>query len=258
MKIWNKFVILASCLICYFCLNNAPIVQASEDETHGFITFEDGVNGAVIQSSIPGLRFSNTNGYDWTYGDWRTNEYNGRYPDGVYISNGNFFAWLGPQQGDGRIDFTEGGATYLSVWISAGEPVVLTGYYADGQVAEIARLDQANTRTGQLANLVVRAQGNNKLAYAMISGVGNYWLIDDLSTDADGVPTTRNPVIFVPGTGGSHLENDHNNDGIFDEVWPNIAELWKLGESIKTCSRWTTSIPKYARIYKCESWRHSP
>ena len=41
------------------------------------------------------MRFTTTDGYDWVYGDWRTDDYNGKYPDGAYTSNGNFFAWLG-------------------------------------------------------------------------------------------------------------------------------------------------------------------
>ena len=230
MRIWHKLVIIIISLVYFSYLFDPLAVQAADNEIQGFVTFEDGVDNAVIQSSIPGLRFSNTNGYDWTYGDWRTGHYNGKYPNGAYMSNGNFFAWLGPRQGDGRIDFTEGGATYLSIWVSAGEPVTLTGYYANGEIADIARLDRANVNTGQLANLIVRAQDHNKLVYAVISGIGNYWLIDDLSTDADGVPNTRNPVIFVPGVAGSHLENDPDDDGSYDEVWPNIAELIKPGD----------------------------
>jgi len=193
-------------------------------EPNGFITFENGTDGAVISSSIPGLEFTNTNGFDWLYADCRTGNYNCPYPPGPYTVNGNIGAWLGTDQGDGRIDFTGGGATYLSVWVSAGEPVQLTAYYTDGQIADSASM-QPNINTGQMANLRVDAPPGDVFHYAILSGVGNFWVMDDLSTDADGVPNERTPLVFVPGITGSKLENDDNGDGKFDELWPNVREL---------------------------------
>lgn len=218
-KRWGN--VLNVILIIFIC---AGLVVCKAPETvhaDGFVSFETGVDGQVIRSSIPGLVFTNTNGYDWVYGDWRTGFYNGKYPNGQYTSNGNFFAWLGAMQGDGRIDFTsEAGATYLSVWVSAGEPVTMRGYTAFNiQVAE-ATLPAANVNTGQMANLIVRAPLGLKLDHVIISGTANYWLIDDLSTDAGGVPEARTPVIFVPGIAGTKLFNDENQDGNLEEVWP--------------------------------------
>jgi hypothetical protein len=81
--------------------------------------FEDGADGQVIRSIIPGLTFTTTQGYDWVYGDKTTGNYNVYpYGSGHYVCNGNFFAWLGPNQGQGRIDFTGATATSISMMTS--------------------------------------------------------------------------------------------------------------------------------------------
>lgn len=221
-RMFRLSTLLLALFVLTIAISTRPEIVSAEP--NGFVTFENGTEGAVISSSVPGLEFTNTNGYDWRYIDCSTGIYNCPYPNGAYTVNGNIGAWLGSTQGNGRIDFTGGGATYLSIWVSAGETVQLTAYYSDGQVADSASM-QPNINTGQMTNLRVDAPPGDVFHYAIISGVGNYWVMDDLSTDADGVPNERNPLIFVPGITGSKLENDHNDDGIFDEVWPNIDEL---------------------------------
>lgn len=221
-KVFKLSILLLGLLILAVAIGTR--FKTVSAEPAGFITFENGIDGSVISSSIPGLEFTNTSGYDWLYLDCSTGNYNCPYPNGAYTVNGNIGAWLGTDQGDGRIDFTSGGATYLSIWVSAGEPVQLTAYYYDGQVADFVSMEP-NLNTGQMTNLRVDAPPGDVFQYAIISGVGNYWAMDDLSTDADGVPNERNPLIFVPGITGSKLENDHNGDGTFDEIWPNIDEL---------------------------------
>lgn len=221
-RVFKVSFLLLGLLILAIAIGTRPEIASAEPD--GFITFENGTEGTVISSTISGLEFSNTNGQDWIYLDCSTGNYNCPYPYGAYAVNGDFGAWLGTSQGDGRIDFTNGGATYLSIWVSAGEPVQLTAYYYDGQVADITSMGP-NLNTGQMTNLRVDAPPGDVFHYVVISGVGNYWLMDDLSTDADGVPNERNPLIFVPGIAGSKMENDHNGDGIFDEVWPNLFEL---------------------------------
>ena len=192
---------------------------------NGFITFEDGIDGSVISSAIPGLKFSTTGGYDWIYGDWRTGDYNGKYPDGDYTSNGNFFAWLGPNQGEGRIDFTGKGATYLSLHVSTGGPLTLTVYYEDGSPAGSDSLDLPNTSTGRTDVLTASAPAGKRFKYAVLAGQPDQWVIDDLSTDAEGVPETRNPLILLPGISGSKMENDKDGDGVYEEVWPDALRL---------------------------------
>lgn len=188
----------------------------------GFISFEEGRDRTPIRASISGLAFTNTAGYDWVYGDWRSGNYNGRYPNGAYTSNGDFFAWLGPSQGYGQITFTQGDATYLSVWVSTAEPVTLEGYAADGTRVARAQLAAPNIRTGRLEELRIEAPQGGRLSYAYIYGTANRWLIDDLATDAGGVPDTRTPLVILPGIMGTELRND---DGL---IWP---DTWRIMRS---------------------------
>ena len=145
----------------------------------GFIDFEDGTDGAVIASTIDGLEFTTTMGYDWIYGDWREG-YNGPYPNGSYYSDGNFFAWLGPNQGSGVITFTLSFATYLEIGYSSSSYVYLEAYDVNDVLLD-SDMGDGNTGTGVLDYLRVDSPD---MAYVIVHDTGNYWLIDNLSTDA--------------------------------------------------------------------------
>jgi len=140
------------------------------------ITFETGVDGQVIQSGIPGVTFSTTDRQDWLYGDIRTGRYN-VYPYGsqAYRCNGNFFAWLGPNQGRGRIDFTQGPATSFTVQYSSASTVHLEAYGADNSM--LAHSIGTGNLYNPLGTLTVSAPS---IAYVIFHDSGNYWLIDDV------------------------------------------------------------------------------
>lgn len=152
----------------------------------GFIDFEDGTDSVPIRSSIPGLEFTNTAGYDWIYGDWRTGEYNGPYPYGPdplaeqYWSEGNFFAWLGTDQGAGVISFTQSYATYFQIGYSAYTGFYLEAYDVNGTLLD-SKFGMGNLNTGRLDYLRVEAPG---MAYVVCHDTGNFWLVDNLETDA--------------------------------------------------------------------------
>lgn len=156
----------------------------------GFIDFENGIEGYVIASTIEGLEFTNTQGFDWLYGDWRTNTYNGPYPnhsvvftyplETQYYSDGNFFAWMGTDQGKGKITFTQSYATYFQVGFSTASGVTLEAYDDSGSMMD-QDIGSPNLGTGRLDTLRVEAPG---MAYIMIYGTNNQWLIDNLETDA--------------------------------------------------------------------------
>ena len=216
----RRFVMIIIVLAILVSLGGTDLLVPPIVRADGFIDFENGVDGQPIRHSIPGLHFTTTAGYDWVYGDWRTGEYNGPYPDdGRYYSNGNFFAWLGPNQGAGRIDFTEGGATYLQVWVSSYAGLTADAYYSNGALADTASV-AGNLDTGRLARLRVETPSDRPLSYVILHDSGNRWLIDDLSTDAGGVPATRPPVIILPGLMGSQLRNDNSCVPLDYEVWP--------------------------------------
>lgn len=152
----------------------------------GFIDFEDGTDEAVIRSTIPGLEFTTTLGLDWIYGDIRTGKYN-VYPYGHqgFETNGNFFAWLGVSGDQGRIDFPKGPATYLSVLVSTESGVKIDAYDAEGNFLVTSGWAENNLDTRTFTRLTVEVPG---MAYVIVHDTGNYWLIDDLCTDAPGVP----------------------------------------------------------------------
>ena len=152
----------------------------------GFIDFEDGVDHEVIASTIEGMEFTTTNGYDWVYGDWRTGEYNGPYPNGAdrfsdqYYSDGNFFAWLGVDQGTGIITFVDAYATFFEINYSSQSELYLEAYDIGGNLLD-SDSGSGNLDTGLMGLLHVDAPG---LSYVMIHDTGNYWLVDNLYTDA--------------------------------------------------------------------------
>ncbi|MCK5466538.1 C40 family peptidase [Candidatus Parcubacteria bacterium] len=160
-----------------------------KNPTDDFIDFEEGSDGETLLSTISGLKFTTSYGIDWKYGDIRTGNYS-VYPYGSksYETNGNFFAWLGTTGNVGRIDFIEGGATYLSALTSTYSGLILDAYDADDNLIATSdwATDNLNTRT--FTRLTVEAPLDKTIAYILIHDSGNYWLIDDLCTDAPGVP----------------------------------------------------------------------
>lgn len=176
-----------------------------------FLDFEAGIDVIEIESTIPSMQFTNTAGLNWQYGDIRTGKYN-VYPylEEDYETNGNFFAWLGPTGDEGRIDFLGGGASYCSVLVSTTSGVALDAYDSDDIL--IATSGSAGSNTGgprDFTRLTVEAPAGETIAYVMVHDTGNYWLMDDLCTDANKavipVPTRdigshddRFDLIFVP------------------------------------------------------------
>ncbi len=146
------------------------------------INFEDGNDGAVILSPVPGLQFTTTMGYDWIYGDKRTGYYNvDPYGSRAYCCNGDFFAWLGIPGHQGRIDFTQGTASYFSVLTSTYSGVAIDAYDSEDNWIATSGWASYNIFNGTFTRLTVEAPG---MAYIIIHDKGNLWLIDDIVTDA--------------------------------------------------------------------------
>ena len=181
--------------------------------TDGFIDFEDGTDGTEIVCTIPGVEFTTPYGVDWVYGDIRTGAYN-VYPYGTreYETNGNFFAWLGPTEDSGRIDFTEGTATYLSVLVSTYSGLIMDAYDANDNFLATSGRANSNINTGTFTRLTLEAPG---MAYVLVHDTGNYWLIDDLCTDATGVPTPKLHGLFVGMDHGRDLNGDADAKAIY-------------------------------------------
>jgi len=143
----------------------------------GFMDFEDGFDGAPIRSTIPGMTFTTTQGYDWIYGDIRTDRYNvNPYGSRAYECNGNIFAWLGPNQGLGKIDFRGATTRSVSMLTSTSFGTHLDAYDTSGTLID-SDFAEGNINTWTLSEISV--SGSN-IAYVIVYDTGNYWLIDDL------------------------------------------------------------------------------
>jgi hypothetical protein len=148
----------------------------------GFMSFEQGVDGAQIKSTIPGLMFTTTAGIDWAYADKRTGAYNvNPYGSGAYETNGDFFAWLGVAGDQGLVTMIGGEATYVSVLVSTASGLALDAYDAAGNFLATSGFASDNVNTGTMTRLTVEATG---IAYVQMHDTGNFWLMDDLCTDA--------------------------------------------------------------------------
>lgn len=139
--------------------------------------FEDGTDGQTISSKIPGLTFITTQGYDWIYADKTTGNYNiYPYGSGYYFCNGNFCAWLGPNQGQGRINFTGETATSISMMTTNHYGLYLDAYDSQGNLLDSSYAGP-NTQTNRMDQVKVNAAN---IAYVLVHDTGNYWAIDDL------------------------------------------------------------------------------
>ncbi len=153
----------------------------------GFIGFEEFADGTNLsENSIGGVQFTTTGGYTWRVGDFATGQYNGKYPNGAYTSQGTHWAWLGTSQGAGRIDFVNGPASYFSLLTSSFTPVSLDAYGADGALLETAGPGRSNTSTGTMDELKITRSARD-IAYVVVHDSGNYFLVDSICTNAPGV-----------------------------------------------------------------------
>jgi lysophospholipase L1-like esterase len=161
----------------------------------GYVNFEELADATDLSAdTIQGVKFTTTNGFTWKVGDFSTGSYNGRYPNGAYMSQGTHWAWLGQTQGAGRIDFTEGPAAEFGLLVSVGaSPVVLEGYDSANNLLETAGPANVNTSTGHMTELRL-SRPTRDLAYVVVHDQGNFFLVDGICTDAPGV---RRPLRYV-------------------------------------------------------------
>lgn len=185
MMVFGMFVVSVKALVEPGVLTN-PVPPG-----YGFIGFEEGTDGAVILSTIPGLTFTMTGGYDWKYIDVRTGDYNLRSltdPSqnyGHYVCNGYFIAWLGVSQDSGRIDFTMGTASYFSVLVTCNTNFAVDAYDTNDNLIATSGVAASNYETYTFTRCTIQEPG---MAYVICHNSGNFWGIDDLVTDAPGVP----------------------------------------------------------------------
>lgn len=179
----------------------------------GFVGFETLADGTTLPGTIAGLQFVTTGGHTWLVGDFATNNYNGKYPNGAYMSEGTHWAWLGPNQGSGEIDFANGAASYFSLLTSVGSTdVYLEAYDSSHTVLATAGPARYDIFTGHMTELKI-TRAIPDMAYVIVHDTGNFFLVDSLCTDAPGV--TEHGIT--------------NAFGNVIEGQPNVTGSWPLG-----------------------------
>jgi hypothetical protein len=170
-----------------------PQVQPGPNEANwkfcgsaGQILFEGLAQGSVLGEVIPGVKFTTTAGQDWLVGRWSSHQYNGKYPSGSYTSEGDAWAWLGPSQGAGVITFTNGLASYFSLFTSTIGGVTIDAYNQSGQLLTNSGFASSNTNTGTMDKLTI-SRPTADIKSVRVHDSGNYWVIDSICTDAPGV-----------------------------------------------------------------------
>ena len=171
----------------------SPATYSCPKQGHvGFENFNEGVNLSL--GTIAGMHFETTNGYTWLVGDFNSHNYNGKYPNGGYTSDGTHWAWLGIYQGAGKISFVKGPASYISLLTSNATPVSLDAYDSNNNVIATAGPAPSNYNTGNMEELKI-FRANPDIAYVKVHDTGNYFLIDDVCTDAPGTPNSINQIV---------------------------------------------------------------
>jgi hypothetical protein len=154
-----------------------------------FIGFEDGTNLAAVTNQYPGLLFSIPGGTNWIYlnhvtGSWNYPMY---YWDGAVSITPDLFQ---SPSNSGRIDFTEGTASYVSV-LTGGVTATMDAYDSSNTQIDTSGASSNNLGTNTMARLTVQKPG---ISYVLIHDTNSFWEIDDLCTDApSGQPSQAVP-----------------------------------------------------------------
>jgi Fibronectin type III domain len=175
----------------------------------GYVDFESLPDGTSLPGTIAGLDFVTTAGHSWLVGDFATGHYNGKYPNGKYTSQGTHWAWLGENQGSGRINVSSGAASYFSLLAGVGSSgVYLEAFDASDKLLAVAGPAPYNIESGHMTELkITRAQAD--IAYVLVHDTGNFFLVDSICTDAANVnePRPGPPTIdkVTPFNGGGQV-----------------------------------------------------
>jgi hypothetical protein len=190
-------------LVLAFAVTLLPLPTAQARIISGYLTFENGSDGSIIAETIPGIEFTTDDGGGWFYGDVSTRRYNAPYPEDCsdrprdiatdvcqYRVTDNYFAWVGFTGGVGRFRFTDGLATFVDMEIATGEDLIVVAFDANNEplVATVVRPNTERETTGLVQ---LTAPARTSIAYVEITGSGFFWLLDNIATDAPGVPDQR-------------------------------------------------------------------
>lgn len=186
--------------------------------TDGHIDFENGADFAPIVSQIPGIEFTSAGNYPWAYCDVRSGYWN--YP--TYWTIGNFWAEVytqGQFSNYGRIDFTEGDASYFSVLVATYSGVQVDAYDKNDVLIATSGVAPNNLYTNTMTRLTVETT-SPQIAYVIIHDTGNYWVVDEICTDAPGIIDSDGDGITDSADNCPNVANpdqaDSNKNGVGD------------------------------------------
>lgn len=171
--------------------------------------FEMGVgqNGAEILS-YNGVSFENDLGDPWIYAEGYL--YNcSSYPDGTSWNAGEYWindlvgAWANENTSYGKITVDAADATYFEVGYCAGSNFYLEAYDVNDVLIDVdsggpnRRYIEGNPNGP--GRLHVDAPSGTYISYVIVHDSGNYWVIDNVETDASGIFTSADeqPLSFL-------------------------------------------------------------
>lgn len=185
------------------------------------LTFEEflGHDTQPIATYYSGITFeAASSGQDWIASDITTGLYNGSswpsgWGGGEYWLYDYACAWTGIPGDDGKIGFGNQDATFVEVGYSAyeagqGIAIYLEAYDSGGNLLDsdsgVSNLRYIDNNPNGPGMLRVDWDGFNSIAYVLIHDTGNFWIADNISTDATGI--IPEPVTFaLLGLGGLFL-----------------------------------------------------
>jgi hypothetical protein len=184
------------------------------------LNFENGIghNMEAVGSGISGVVFTTADGiHDWVYDDasndangWNFSNQYGNLPGSNTPSGGEYWMYdkvavatgLDAGAGGGKVAFANQDASYFSTGYSSFSTFYLEAYDKDGNLIDSdqgdANLRYVNGNNSGMGSLSVSSASHN-IAYVIMHDTGNYWIADNMSGDASGVPD-QNGAVPEPAT----------------------------------------------------------
>jgi hypothetical protein len=189
--------------------------SAFADITMTFEEFRGGPDATPISTYYQGISFqSGAGGSEWVARRAESNSYNiSSWPSGQQWNGGTYWiddfvsatTALGYGGDDGRISFDDKNATYVELHYSASGGLNLVAYNESGAVLDSA-FGPSNLRyingneSGPDTLRVVSA--TDYIAYVIVHDTGNYWTVDNITTDASGITVIPAPAAILLGMVG--------------------------------------------------------
>jgi MYXO-CTERM domain-containing protein len=178
--------------------------------------FAIGHDATPVSNFYSGVTFTaSSTGSPWVFRDATTGSYNvSSWPSGTQWGSGEYWIYdfgaattaLDDTGNNGRIEFNNGDATYVQLGYSyndlgQGTPFTLTAYDVNdnvlGQATGGSNLRYTNGNNGGPGTLLVTAPQGQYIKYAIVSDHGNFWVIDNVLTDASGITPEPSALVLL-------------------------------------------------------------